>query len=55
MGRCFGLGDGLKPGRMVFLRLTGEVGEIEFLCMVFETLEIPEHQMEGVGGYKEVI
>jgi hypothetical protein len=35
MGRCFGLGDGLKPGRMGFLRLTGETGEV---CMVFGTL-----------------
>jgi len=38
MGRCFGLGDGLKPGRMGFLRLTGDVGEIGGLCMVFGIL-----------------
>jgi len=51
IGRCFGLGDGLKPGRMGFLRLTGEVGEIGVLCMVFGTLEIPEDQIEGESGY----
>lgn len=47
MGRCFGLGDGLKPGRMGFLRLTGEVGD---LCMVFGTLEILEDQMVQEEG-----
>jgi hypothetical protein len=33
MGRCLGLGDGLKPGRMGFLRLIGEVGEAGDLYM----------------------
>jgi len=39
MGRCLGLGDGLKPGRMGFLRLTGEVGGVGDLCMGFEYLK----------------
>jgi hypothetical protein len=39
---------------MGFLRLTGDVGEIGDLCMVFGTLEIPEDQMvqekRGLGS-----